>query len=210
MGRGICTGELIELCLGTLYRMLSGYLAGVIAGITIGILVGKFRTMDALLEPVIELIRPIPIPAIVPPLILLFGIDNGLKIFVVALACFFPVLINTIQGVRAVSPTSIEVARTFRRGELAVILRVILPAAMPYIAAGMRIALALALVVTIVAEMIAGSDGIGYYLITMEFAMRSTDMYAAILILAIIGYVLNRFFIVIERMLLPWFYVDAS
>lgn len=95
-------------------------------------------------------------------------------------------------------------------GKLRTICRVVLPASLPYILAGMRISLALALIVTVVAEMIAGSAGIGYYLMTMQYAMRSSDMYAAIALLAMVGYALNRGVLAIERRLLHWYHSAGS
>jgi ABC-type nitrate/sulfonate/bicarbonate transport system permease component len=163
------------------------------------------RLIRAALEPLVELLRPIPIPAIVPPLILLLGIDDALKIFVIAFSVFFPVLVNTVSGVRAIDPVAIDVARTLRVGEMKTIRSVVLPASLPYVLAGMRISLALALIVTVVAEMIAGSAGIGYYLMTTQYAMRASDMYAAIVLLAVVGYLLNRAFIAGERRLLHWY-----
>jgi ABC-type nitrate/sulfonate/bicarbonate transport system permease component len=164
------------------------------------------RWMHAALEPMVELLRPIPIPAIVPPLILLLGVDDELKIFVIAFSVFFPVLVNTIGGVRAVDPVAVDVARTLRVGRLRTLRSVILPASLPYVLAGMRISLSLALIVTVLAEMIAGAAGIGYYLITTQYAMRAADMYAAIVLLALAGYVLNRGFLAAERRLLHWYH----
>lgn len=208
--RGLVSGDLLAVVLSTLYRMAAGYALGVIAGVAVGLLMASFRWVDALLEPMVELLRPIPVPAIVPPLILIFGIDDELKIFVVAFATFFPVLLNTMQGVYAVPPTAIDVARTFQRGRRAILLRVVLPASLPYIAAGMRIALALALIVTIVAEMIAGSAGMGYYLVSMQYAMRPEDMYGAVVVLAAIAYCLNWLFLKTERRLLPWYHAPDA
>jgi len=210
LGRGLWAGELLEVSLSTLYVTLVGFGVGVILALIVGILMASVRSIDYLLEPLVELCRPIPISAIVPPLILLLGIDNKLKIFVVAFATFFPVLVNTVYGVKTVSPTMLEVARTFQRRRSATLLRVVLPASLPYISAGMRVALALALIVTIVAEMIAGSSGLGYYLLVTQYAMRAQEMYAAILLLAVIGYALNALFVWFERRLLPWFHIEAS
>ena len=210
LGRNLWDGELLEVSLSTLYVTLVGFSVGVILAVVVGILMASVRSIDYLLEPVVELCRPIPISSIVPPLILLLGIDNKLKIFVVAFATFFPVLVNTVYGVKAVSPTILEVARTFQRRRSATLFRVVLPASLPYISAGMRVALALALIVTIVAEMIAGSSGIGYYLLVTQYAMRAEEMYAAILLLAVIGYALNALFVWFERQLLPWFHIEAS
>ncbi len=160
--------------------------------------------MDAALRPHATAVRPIPMPAIVPPLILLLGIDHAMKVFAVAFACFFPVLVNTVGGVRAVDPTALDVARTFQVGRLRALRTVVLPASLPFILAGMRTSLALALIVSVVAEMIAGSEGIGYYIMTMQYAMRPGDMYAAIFLLAALGYSLNLILLGIEHRLLHW------
>ena len=190
----------------SLYRMLSGYALGTAAALVVGLSMASFRLVHAALEPAMELMRPIPVPAIIPPLILLLGVDDAMKIFIVAFSAFFPVLVNTIAGVRAVDPVAVNVARTFGYGRLQTALHVVLPASLPYILAGMRVSLALALIVTVVAEMLAGSAGIGYYIMTMQYALRPSDMYAAIFLLAALGYALNRGFLAIERRILHWYH----
>lgn len=202
---GLASGEILQVFGSSMWRMLVGYLAGAIVGVSIGLLMARQRWIDAALTPLIELLRPIPMPAIIPPLILLLGIDHTMKIFAVAFATFFPVLVNTAGGVRSVDRTLLDVARTFQQGGSRTVFRVILPAAMPYIFAGLRTSLALALIVTVVAEMIAGSEGIGYYVITMQYAMRAADMYAAIFALAAVGYTLNFITLQVERRVLHWY-----
>lgn len=202
---GLASGEMLQVFGSSMWRMLVGYLAGAIVGVSIGLLMARQRWIDAALTPLIELLRPIPMPAIIPPLILLLGIDHTMKIFAVAFATFFPVLVNTAGGVRSVDRTLLDVARTFQQGGSRTVFRVILPAAMPYIFAGLRTSLALALIVTVVAEMIAGSEGIGYYVITMQYAMRAADMYAAIFALAAVGYTLNFITLQVERRVLHWY-----
>jgi ABC-type nitrate/sulfonate/bicarbonate transport system permease component len=207
---GLASGELVTVFGSSLYRMTVGYALGVVCGLGVGMLMANVRLVHVALEPMVELLRPIPIPAIVPPLILLLGVDDQLKIFVIAFSVFFPVLVNTIAGVRAVEPVAIDVARTLRVGRLRTVSSVIVPASLPYILAGMRISLALALIVTVVAEMIAGSAGIGYYLMTTQYAMRASEMYAAIVLLAMTGYVLNRGFLAAEQHLLHWYVVQPA
>ena len=201
----IRSGELPEVMGSSLYRMFLGYSSGVAADVSLGLCMASVRWVRVSLEPLLEFLRPIPIPAIVPPLILILGVDDAMKIFVVAFSAFFPVLINTIAGVRSVEPTALDVARTFKHSRIAIVVKVILPASMPYILAGMRVSLALALIVTVVAEMIAGSAGIGYYILTMQYAMRASEMYASIFLLAITGYLLNRLILSIEHRVLHWF-----
>lgn len=207
LGEGLRSGELAEVFGSSLYRMLAGYAIGSAAAVAVGLAMAATRLARAALEPAMELLRPIPIPAIIPPLILLLGVDDAMKIFIVAFSAFFPVLVNTIAGVRAVDPVAIDVARTFNAGRLRTALRVVLPASLPYILAGMRVSLALSLIVTVVAEMIAGSAGIGYYIMTMQYALRAGEMYGAIFLLAALGYVLNRGFVAVERRILHWYHL---
>jgi ABC-type nitrate/sulfonate/bicarbonate transport system permease component len=204
MVSGLRSGELAQVFASTLWRMVVGFGLGSAAGILVGLLMASAPRVNAALHPLVELLRPIPIPAIVPPLILLLGIDHAMKVFVVAFASFFPVLVNTAAGVRAVDATALDVARTLQVGRARMLLRVVLPASLPYILAGMRTSLALALIVSVVAEMIAGSEGIGSYIMTMQYAMRSSDMYAAIFLLAAVGYLLNLALLAVERRLLHW------
>ncbi|WP_288253067.1 ABC transporter permease [uncultured Hydrogenophaga sp.] len=201
---GLGNGELAQVFGSTLWRMAAGFAIGSAAGVLLGLAMASFPLVNAALRPLVELLRPIPMPAIVPPLILLLGIDHAMKVFAVAFACFFPVLVNTVGGVRAVDPTALDVARTFQVGRLRALRTVVLPASLPFILAGMRTSLALALIVSVVAEMIAGSEGIGYYIMTMQYAMRPGDMYAAIFLLAALGYSLNLILLGIEHRLLHW------
>jgi len=201
---GLGNGELAQVFGSTLWRMVAGFAIGSAVGVLLGLGMANFPLVNAALRPLVELLRPIPMPAIVPPLILLLGIDHAMKVFAVAFACFFPVLVNTVGGVRAVDPTALDVARTFQVGRLRALRTVVLPASLPFILAGMRTSLALALIVSVVAEMIAGSEGIGYYIMTMQYAMRPGDMYAAIFLLAALGYSLNLILLGIEHRLLHW------
>ena len=207
---GLRSGELLQVFGSTLWRMATGFALGSLAGVVLGLAMGSLPRVNAALRPLVELVRPIPIPAIIPPLILLLGIDHAMKVFIVAFACFFPVLVNTIGGVRSVDRTALDVARTLQVGRLRTQLQVVLPTSLPYILAGLRISLALALIVSVVAEMIAGSEGVGYYIMTMQFAMRASDMYAAIVLLAALGYGLNRAVLAVEHRLLHWWHRQAG
>lgn len=203
---GLRSGELVQVFGSTLWRMAVGFAIGTASGVLLGLAMASWPRLNAALRPLIELLRPIPIPAVIPPLILLLGIDHAMKVFVVAFSTFFPVLVNTVGGVRAVDPTALDVGRTLQVGRLRILLHVVLPTSLPYILAGMRISLALALIVSVVAEMIAGSEGIGYYVMTMQYAMRASDMYAAIFLLAAVGYALNLAMLRLERRWLHWWH----
>jgi len=201
---GLRSGELAQVFGSTLWRMAAGFAIGAAAGVLLGIAMATLPLVDAALRSLVELLRPIPMPAIVPPLILLLGIDHAMKVFAVAFACFFPVLVNTVGGVRAIDPIALDVARTFQVGRLRTLATVVLPASLPFILAGLRTSLALALIVSVVAEMIAGSEGVGYYIMTMQYAMRPSDMYAAIFLLAALGYGMNLALLAMEHRLLHW------
>ena len=202
--RGIENGELVTAIWSSLWRMARGYAAGCVLAVALGVVLASWRPARLTLQPLIEFVRPIPAPAIIPPLMFLLGVDDGLKIFVVAFATFFPVLVNTMAGVASVEGVYHQVARTFGRSRADVLWRVVLPASLPHILAGMRISLALALIVTVVVELVAGSQGIGYYVVSMQFASRADDMYAAIVMLTVVGYVLNRGFVAFETRVLHW------
>ena len=132
------------------------------------------------------------------------GVDDALKIFIVAFATFFPVLINAMSGVASVDHVYHQVARTFGVGRWATLRRVVLPAALPSILAGMRTSLAIALIVTVVVELVAGSQGIGYYVGAMQYAARADDTFAAIVLLTLAGYLLNRAFVAVEARIIHW------
>lgn len=188
----------------TLWRMLIGYLGASALGIAVGVAMGAFGVVNRLLGPLTELLRPIPVSALIPVAILFFGIHSEMKIAMVVYAALWPVLINTYTGVREVDPVLIDTARTFRVSSWSRLLRIQLPAAAPFIAAGMRISLAIAFVVTVVAEMIAGGDGIGSFILQKQRSFQVPDMYAAIVALAIVGYLLNASFVALERRVVFW------
>jgi ABC-type nitrate/sulfonate/bicarbonate transport system permease component len=200
----IVSGEIGPVVLSTLWRMLRGYAIGCAVGVSVGLAIALCRPVRLLLLPTIELLRPIPIPAIIPPLIFLLGLDDRLRLFSIAFATFFPVTLNTLAGVRSIEPIYAQVARTFGVSRWIEIRRIIFPAALPFIFAGLRTSLGLAFIVTVIAEMIVGQEGIGYYLVSMQFAMRAADMYGGILLVTCIAYVLNRLFVAGEARAIRW------
>jgi ABC-type nitrate/sulfonate/bicarbonate transport system permease component len=188
----------------TLWDTLSGFLIGSLAGVIIGVAMARIPIVAALLEPVVELIRPIPIVAIVPLLILFLGIGDQLKVFSVALAAVFPVLIATVAAVASVPLTMRQTAQTFGLGPLAATIRVHLPTALPTIAVGIKTALSLSIVIAVLSEMIAGNDGIGYLVINAQQTIDVTALYAQVVTLGIIGYLLNLGFRLLVRYAIPW------
>ena len=160
--------------------------------------------MYGLLEPLVEILRPVPKSALVPVLFLFLGIGKTTMITVVVLAALFPVLISTFQGVRGLDPVLLETARTFQVSRMRTIFSIILPASLPMILAGMRVALGLGLVLVILAEMLAGEDGIGFRILDLQRAFQIRDMFAWIFVLVALGGGLMMLFDFVERTLVPW------
>jgi ABC-type nitrate/sulfonate/bicarbonate transport system permease component len=197
-------GRFLGPLASTVGLLAGGYAMACAAGVVLGLLMGCSRRANALLEPLLEMLRPIPKPALLPPLIILFGLGAPMKIAIVFLGAVFPILINTIQGVRSVDPVLVDVARTYRCGVLRTVARVILPASLPMILAGMRVSLGLGLVLVVLAEMLTGEHGLGAQLVDAQRAFRVHEMYAWTTILALLGLALALAFEWTERRLIFW------
>ena len=204
--RLLINGELLRNLGASAVRFGFGYGLAVAIGLGIGLAMGYFRAGYLLLEPLIELLRPLPPPAIIPIAILFLGIENQMKVFVITFACFFPIIVNTIQGVAGVDRVLLDTARTFGLTTREIIWKIVLPSASPNIVAGMRIALAIALILTVISEMVASNDGIGFMILDMERAFRIPEMYAGIFTLMVVGYLLNRLFVAFESRTLAWYF----
>jgi ABC-type nitrate/sulfonate/bicarbonate transport system permease component len=197
-------GDLLKQLLPSLERIFKGFGLAVVIAVPLGLLMGTRPMVYRLLEPITEFIRPIPSSAYIPVAILFLGIGNEMKIFVVFLACCFPILLNTYGGVRGIDPVLIDTGRTFGVGPLKALWQIILPAAMPNILTGMRISLGIALIVAIVAEMITGNSGIGYFILDMQRIFRVPEMFAGIFTLGLLGFLINFIFLRIEGHFLRW------
>jgi ABC-type nitrate/sulfonate/bicarbonate transport system permease component len=202
----LLSGELLRELVPSLWRMFAGYFIGVALGVGLGLLMGYFRFFYNLLEPITEVLRPIPSPAYLPIMILFLGIDDEMKVFMIAFASIFPVLLNTYSGVRSVDPIQLQTARTFGVSGRRLLTQIVLPASSPYIFTGMRVSLAVALIVMVIAEMVAASNGIGYFILSAQRGFKIRDMFAGVLTLAMLGYILNRLFLAIENRVLAWHY----
>ncbi len=198
------SGVLPMEVLRSFVRMGAGFGLAALVGIPAGILMGTSRRWRGLLEPMVEFLRPIPPPAIAPVAMLFLGIGDSMKISVVFFACSFPILINTMAGVGSVHPVLIDTARTFGLNRRRIIRKVVAPAATPHIMTGLRTSLPISLIVTILSEMIGSVDGIGHYTLKMERMFNIPEMYAGVVMLGIVGYVLNTAFLWIDRRVLAW------
>jgi ABC-type nitrate/sulfonate/bicarbonate transport system permease component len=202
--QNLTDGTYIAVIGSSLRRLFVGYFLAVVLAVSIGLAMGVWRGFYLLLEPLVEFLRPIPSPAYLPMAILFLGIDDGMKVFMVAFAAFFPILLNTVSGVRSVDPVLLETAKTFGYGRRHIVQKILLPASASFVLTGMRISLAIALIVTVIAEMVAGNSGIGFYVLNAQRSFLVPEMYAGVIALAFVGFGLNRLFVAIERALLAW------
>jgi ABC-type nitrate/sulfonate/bicarbonate transport system permease component len=200
----IASGQFIAPLTETLLRLAAGFAIGVAAGTGLGLVMGYWRPFHDFMEPLVELMRPIPKAALVPAMVLFLGIGDAMKITSIALVVFFPMLINTVQGVRGTDPVMIDTARTFGYGSAAILWKIVFPAALPFIFAAMRVALGLGMVLAVLSEMVAGSGGIGFLILDMQRSFRVRQMYAWLVILAVVGLALTALLGAVERRVLHW------
>jgi ABC-type nitrate/sulfonate/bicarbonate transport system permease component len=189
----------------SLERIGAGYAIAVVAGIALGIPVGLSRWARILAMPHIEWWRAMPPPALLPiSIVLLKSIGNTQKIAFIAFFCVFPVLLNTIDGVRGIDPTLTDTARSYGVPRLERIRRIVLPAALPQIVAGMRTSLSLAVITMVLAEYFSSTSGVGYVLLISKNTFQLAPMWAAIVLIGLLGYLLNVLFLLAERRALAW------
>ena len=200
----VASGELPGHLATTLASWAQGFAIAAVLGVALGLAMGLFPLLRAMLTTIVELLRPMPSVAIIPIAIVLLGLGDPMKRFVVAYAALWPVLLNTLYGVLAVDPILLDTARTFRLGAVRSAWRVILPAASPYIATGLRISTSIALILVITAELVASRSGLGYFVRAAESASRVPEVYAGVLTIAVLGYLLNVLFVLVEGRLLAW------
>jgi ABC-type nitrate/sulfonate/bicarbonate transport system permease component len=192
--------------LPSVLRLAAGYLIATAVGITVGVLVGTYARLRNLLEPVMEFFRAIPPPVVVPILMLVFGIENTMKIVVIAFGCVWPILLNTAEGVRAVDEVLSDSARAYRITGAARLRHLTLPAASPQIFAGLRQGLSVAIILMVISELFAASDGLGFAIVQAQRRFAIPEMWAGMLMLGLLGFLLSLLFRVVENRWLAWYH----
>jgi ABC-type nitrate/sulfonate/bicarbonate transport system permease component len=189
----------------SLERIAMGFGLAVLAGIAIGIPLGLSPKARLWAVPHIEYWRAVPPPALLPIfVILMHSIGTSQKVAFIAFFCLFPVLLNTIDGVRGIDPTLVDTGRSYGLGRFERVWRIVLPAALPQISAGMRNSLSLAVITMVLAEYFSSTSGIGYVLLISKNTFQLAPMWAAIVLIGLLGYLLNVLFLLAERRLLAW------
>ncbi len=204
LGKLLKSGELATHVSVSLYRALLGFLLAVVIAVPHGILIAWFRTVEDITNPLVELFRPIPAVALIPVAILWFGIGNVSKIVIIAFACYFPIILNTISGVRQVDVNLLKVAKLFGANRMQTLTKIILPSALPFIMTGLRLGIAVALILLIITEMIGARSGLGFMIIDAEYTFKTERMFAGIFTIGVIGFLLNEIMVRIERKLTKW------
>jgi ABC-type nitrate/sulfonate/bicarbonate transport system permease component len=198
--------EFLSALGASLRRLAAGYALGALAGISVGLAMGASFRVRGALGPTTEFLRAVPVIAVLPIAIVLLEDADAMRVAVIAFGVFFPVLVATVGGVRAVAPEIRDTAALFRLGEVERCVRVYLPAALPLIFAGLRTALSIGLVLVVISEFNGTGDGLGVSIWNWYSLFAVPKVYAGILFLGLLGYVLNRLFLVVERRVLAWHY----
>lgn len=208
--RDISNGRLYGDLLYSARNFSIGLLCATFLAITLGILIASSRRLLETIDPLIQFGRALPQVALIPVVIGVLGIGTAPKIYLIAFSCFWPVLLNAIDGVRGIDPTRLEVARCYRLPLWIKLFRLQLPAAAPQIAVGVRIAIALGVIVMVFSEMYGSTEGIGYYILSSSFSFKIPEVWGGTLVIGGVGYILSAFAIVVERRILKWHYKSTT
>jgi NitT/TauT family transport system permease protein len=198
------SGELPVDIVTSLYRVVVGFAIGAGLALPLGLAMGVSPRVHAWANPLVQILRPIPPIAYIPLAILWFGLGNPPAVFLIALGAFFPVLMNTIAGVRHVDGIYLRAARNLGAGGLTLFLRVILPAAVPYILSGVRIGIGTAFIVVIVSEMIAVNNGLGYRILEAREYFWSDKIIAGMITIGMLGLAIDLAMNRLNNWLLRW------
>jgi ABC-type nitrate/sulfonate/bicarbonate transport system permease component len=187
-------------------RLSAGYAVAAVVGIALGTVIGSYRRVRSVCEPVLEFLRAVPPPVLVPVIMLFAGIGDTMKIAVIASGCVWPILLNTVEGVRAVDSVLAETARSYGITGAARLRDVVLRSASPQIFAGLRQALSIGIILMVISEMSVSSNGLGYTIVEFQRGFAVPEMWTGILVLGLLGFLLSVVFRLVERRVLGWYH----
>lgn len=203
------SGTWVDTVLFSGRRVLQGFGLAALAGIPLGILVGWSRLVRTVVDPSIQLLRPIPITAWLPFSIAVFGIYDASALFLIGLGAFYPIVVNTTHGVRDTSRLLLRAARMLGAGEATILFKVVFPSALPAIFTGLRLGMGIAWTAVIVAEIVAVKSGLGYVLWDAYYVSRMDICVAAMVSVGLLGFVSDRVIAVVARRVLRWRALEA-
>lgn len=197
---------LLDNTLVTVEEILIGFAAAIVLGVVLAVLVRSSKLAERALYPWLVVSQMVPIPAVAPIIVLWTGFDLRPKIIVIALVAFFPIAVNTIDGLRAADPQLLRLMRTMRASWWQRFRYAQLPASLPFLFSGLKIAAALSVIGAVFGEWVGASEGLGYLILVLNNATDTATMFAAIFLLAVIGIALFALVTLAERLLLPWYH----
>ncbi len=200
----IVSGELLGHFVASFHRSLLGFVLAVGFAIPLGIFMGWFKRFESIVDPLIQLCRNTATLALYPVFILIFGLGELSKIGIIFWGSVWPILINTIDGVKTVDPLLIKSARSMAVSRLALFRKVILPAAVPAIITGLRISATRSIIILVAAEMLGASAGLGFLIFDARHKYQVEKMYAGIIVLVILGMTINYLIVKMENHLTRW------
>jgi ABC-type nitrate/sulfonate/bicarbonate transport system permease component len=200
----IKSGELQNDILASMSRVLQGFAIAAVLGVGLGMAVGRSRLLENLIDPMLELLRPIPPLAFLPMMVLWFGIGEASKIAFIAYAAFFPIFTTTLEGIKYVDPLLLRAASSLGASQRDLFRYVVLPAAMPGIITGLRLGFGLSFFVIVAAEFIAADSGLGYLINDARTFFLVSQMLLGAAVIGLIGFTFNRLLRLLEARLLRW------
>lgn len=200
----VTSGEIFGHTGASLARAGTGLVVAVVGGIALGITMARVKAVERAVEPILLLVYPVPKPALIPLFMIWLGIGDFSKIAVIALACLLPVVVAAFNGAKSVDPMLVWSARARGTSEARLLWRVVLPAALPQIAAGVRTAIAISIIVLVSSEFISAEKGLGYLIFSYGGVGADDAMLAVVIWLALIGYLLDRFYLAGLRRVMSW------
>lgn len=198
--------RIAEDVLPSLYRLAVGYGASLVLGIALGVVIGSSRVVRALLEPALEFLRAIPPPVLIPVIGLFAGIGDSRRILIIVAGCVWPILLNTVEGVRAVDEVLSDTCRSYRIGGLDRLRHLVLRSASPQIMTGARQALAIGIILMVIGELRASTNGIGHTVEQFMTLFAYRQMWSGVILLGVLGVVLSLLFRLVDRQVLGWYH----
>ncbi len=190
----------------SLYRLALGVILSIVIGIAAGTLIGLVRWLRELLEPTLEFFRAIPPPVIIAPVLIIFGIGDDARVIIIVAGSIWPILLNTIEGVRATDSVMTETAKSFALTRWERLRYLVLPSASPRIMAGVRQSLSVALLLMVISELFNNASGLGYKIKYFQTNYLIAEMWSGVLLLGLIGVLLATLFGLVERRVLRWYH----
>lgn len=200
----IASGEMAKHLGVSLYRIFAGFIAGVIPGVVIGLLMGLYSPIRHFVQPIVMALMPIPTLALLPIIIILFGIGDLSKVITIAGSVFFPVVINTAAGVLNIDKIYMDVANNYEASKWNYFYKIALPGSMPVMLEGIQMGQAIALLTIVAAEMMGATSGIGYLIWTSYKAFLLQEMYVGLILISFFGYLFSIMLRGVQKKLLPW------